>query len=133
MHSHEIWPYGDIEQQIQIVRIPKWEHCIWSNFMRMHIDKKLCHFFMVNLSSLLTLIFIKIAWGLFLLLTFKFLIDNWIKNRPEGVQKSQNNFQNNSWWKKKQKFYSLNYTRLQKVEFLLNGKSDLYEILNFSS
>ena len=35
---------------------------MWSNFMRMHIDKKLCHFFMVNLSSLLTLIFIKIAW-----------------------------------------------------------------------
>ena len=49
---------------------------IWSNFMRMHIDKKLCHFFMVNLSSLLTLLFIKIAWGLFLLLTFKFLINN---------------------------------------------------------
>ena len=49
---------------------------IWSNFMRMHIDKKLCHFFMVNLSSLLTLIFIEIAWGLFLLLKFKFLVDN---------------------------------------------------------
>ena len=52
--------------------------------MRMHIDKKLCHFFMVNLSSLLTLIFIEIAWGLFLLLKFKFLVDNWIKNRHIG-------------------------------------------------
>ena len=57
---------------------------IWSNFMRMHIDKKLCHFFMVNLSSLLTLIFIEIAWGLFLLLKFKLLVDNWIKNRHIG-------------------------------------------------
>ena len=57
---------------------------IWSNFMRMHIDKELCHFFMVNLSSLLTLIFIEIACFFFLLLKFKLLIDNWIKNRPEG-------------------------------------------------
>ena len=53
---------------------------IWSNFMRMHIDKKLCHFFMVNLSSLLTLIFIEIAWGFFLLLRFKLLVDDSIKN-----------------------------------------------------
>ena len=29
---------------------------IWSNFMRMHIDKRLCHFFTVNEGSLLTLI-----------------------------------------------------------------------------
>ena len=65
---------------------------IWSNFMRMHIGKKLCHSFMVNLSSLLTLIFIEIAWGLFLLLKFKLLVDNIIKNRPKGVPKSQNIF-----------------------------------------
>ena len=30
-------------------------------------------------------------------------------------------------------FYSLEFTRLQKVEYLLNGNSDPYEILNFSS
>ena len=29
------------------------------------------------------------------------------------------------------KFISLNYTRLQKVEYLLNLNSDLYEISNF--
>ena len=30
------------------------------------------------------------------------------------------------------KFYSLNYSLLQKVEYLLNRNSDLYELLNFS-
>ena len=30
------------------------------------------------------------------------------------------------------KFYSLNFTQLQKIEYLLNGNSDLYEIFNFS-
>ena len=65
---------------------------IWSNFMRMHIEKKLCHFFMVNQSLLLTLIFIEIAWGFFLLSKFKLLVDNWIKYRPKGGPKSQNNF-----------------------------------------
>ena len=86
---------------------------IWSNFTRMHVDKKLCHFFMVNLSSLLTLIFIKIAWSLFLLLKFKLLVDNWIKNRPEGVPKSQNNFftfGHNSWWKNPEVLFSKLYT-----------------------
>ena len=79
-----------------------WSVHIWSNFMRMHIDKKLCHFFMVNQSSLLTLIFIEIAWGFFLLSKFKLLVDIWIKNRPKGVPKSQNNFFTfgyNSGWK----------------------------------
>ena len=82
-------------------------------FMRMHIDKKLCHFFMVNLSSLLTLIFIEIAWGLFLLLKFKLLVDNIIKNRPKGVPKSQNNFftfGHNSWWKNPEVLFSKLYT-----------------------
>ena len=85
---------------------------IWSNFMRMHIDKKLCHFFMVNLSSLLTLIFIKIALFLFFLLRFMLLSDNWIKNRPEGVPKSQNiffTFGHNSWWKKPNVLFSKLY------------------------
>ena len=59
---------------------------------RMHIDKKLCHFFMVNQSSLLTFIFIEIACFSFLLLRFKLIINNWIKNRPKSVPKSQNNF-----------------------------------------
>ena len=31
-----------------------------------------------------------LAWSLFLLLKFKLLIDNFMKNRPEGVPKSQN-------------------------------------------
>ena len=62
-------------------------HHIWSNFMRMHIHKKLCYFFSVNQSSLLTLIFIEIAWDFFLLLKFKLLVDVFIKNRSKDVPK----------------------------------------------
>ena len=80
---------------------------IWSNFMRMHIDKKVCHFFTVNQSSLLRLIFIEIAWASFLLLKSKLLIKNWIKNRPKGVPKKQNIFLLLAIIK----FYSLNYTQ----------------------
>ena len=84
----------------------------WSNFIRMHIDKKECHFFMVNLSSLLALIFMIIAC-FFLLLKFKLLIDNWTKNEPKGVPKSQNiffTFGHNSWWKNTNVLFSKLYT-----------------------
>ena len=101
--------------------------------MRNDIDKKLCRFFMVNQSSLMNWIFIENAC--FFLLKFKLLIDNYIKNRPEGVPKSQNNcftFDHNLRWKNLM-FYLLNYTRLQKGKYIINGNSDLYEILNFTS
>ena len=65
---------------------------IWSNFMRMHIGKKLGPFFMANQSLFLTLIFVEIEWFFFLPSEFKLLIDNFIKSRPKGVPKSQNNF-----------------------------------------
>ena len=51
-----------------------------------YIDKKLCHFFMVNQSSLLTLIFNEIAWDFFLLSKFKLLIKNCIKNTAQKVR-----------------------------------------------
>ena len=103
LHTHIYWYHTYIDIDLHT----------WSNFMRMHIGKKLCHSFMVNLSSLLTLIFIEIAWGLFLLLKFKLLVDNIIKNRPKGVPKSQNNFftfGHNSWWKNPEVLFSKLYT-----------------------
>ena len=52
--------------------------------MRMHIGKKLGHFFMANQSFFLTLIFVEIEWGFFLPSEFKLSIDN-------GVPKTENN------------------------------------------
>ena len=70
---------------------------IWSNFMRMHIDKKLCHFFMVNQSSPLNLIFIKIVC-FFLLLKIKLFINNFMKNRHKDVPKIRNDYSTFGYW-----------------------------------
>ena len=55
---------------------------IWSNFMRNDIGKKLCHFFMVNHSTLLALILHEIACFLFLLSKLELSIDYIMKNTP---------------------------------------------------
>ena len=105
---------------------PLYIHVQYSHVQLTHIDEKLCYFFMVNPSSLLTLIFTEIAWGSFLLLKLNLLIYNFIKKRPEGAPKSQYNcfdFGHNS----------QNYTWLQKGEYLLYRNSDRYEIWNLSS
>ena len=61
---------------------------IWSNFTRSDIDKMLCHFFMVNESSLLALILHEIAWAFFLLSKLKLCFDYNIKNRHRVSQKN---------------------------------------------
>ena len=55
---------------------------IWENFVRKDI-------FMANQSSLLTLILHEIVWVLSILLKLKFLIDYFIRYKPEGVPKNQ--------------------------------------------
>ena len=58
-----------------------------SNFMRNDIGKKLCHFFIVDQSSLLTLILHEIARIVFLLSKLKSLIYYFMKNRHRVSKK----------------------------------------------
>ena len=96
--------------------------------MRNDIDKKLCHFFMVNQSSLLTLIFIDIAWCFFLLLKFKLLNDDFMKINLKFSKKVRIILLLLALIDVVMKtlmFHPLNYTSLQKVKYLPHRNSDL--------
>ena len=88
-----------------------WMKLIWSNFMRIHWQKVMLLFHGQSKLSPDP----NIYWNcmfFFLLLKFKLLIDNWIKNRPKGVPKNQNNFftfGHNSWWKRPNILFSKLY------------------------